>query len=109
MMGAAAAPPVVPDAVWFRDRVLPVLAQRCLGCHDDKDPANETRHRLVAPAAGGVSDAAAVQKNYETVRGFLDAKQPERSAYLLKLVPIQRGGVDHDGGKADDVELPADL
>ena len=107
MKGAPA--PVVHDPAYFRDQVLPLLARHCLGCHDAADPDNTSKHRLVRPAADGRFDALAVQKNYEVVRGFLDAKEPARSTYLLKLIPIARGGVDHDGGKADDAELPADL
>src|SRR5262245_62080442 len=109
MMGSAAGTSVVHDPAYFRDRVLPVLAQHCLGCHDTKDPANETRHRLVAPGADGKFDDAAVQKNYETIRSLMDARSPERSPLLLKLLPTSRGGVDHDGGKADDTGFPRAL
>jgi hypothetical protein len=109
MKGAGAAPAVVHDPVYFRDRVLPLFARHCLGCHESGDPENKTRHRLAAPGADGRFDDAAVQRNYETLRALLDAKDPERSPVLLKLVPIARGGVDHDGGKADDDELPAAL
>ena len=101
--------PVVHDPVYFRDKVLPVLTAQCLGCHDDASPDNETRHRLVAPAADGRFSDDAVRRNYETIRGFMDAKDPARSPLLLKLVPVSRGGVDHDGGKADDDSFPRDL
>lgn len=109
MMGAGAAkyPPVVHDPAYFRDRVLPVLAQQCLGCHDAKDPANESRHRLAAPGPDGKWTEEDVRANYEMVRGLASADSPERSLVLSKLVPVSRGGVDHDGGKADDVEIPA--
>ncbi|MCE9637220.1 MAG: PKD domain-containing protein [Planctomycetes bacterium] len=108
MMGAAAQP-IVHDPAYFRDRVLPVLAQHCIACHEAGDPDNKSKNRIVAPGADGKFDAAAVQKNYETFRALMDAKVPERSTVLLKLIPVSRGGVDHDGGKADDTEFPSDL
>lgn len=109
MMGSGGAAPVVHDPAYFRTNVLPILTQQCLGCHEAGLPDNKTRHRLVPPAADGKFSDDVVRRNYESVRLLVDAKEPERSPLLLKLVPVSRGGVDHDGGKADDSELPAAL
>src|SRR5439155_5309560 len=81
----------------------------CLGCHDAADKANKTRHRLERRGKDGKWQDDVVQRNYEMYARLLDARQPERSAVLAKLTPISQGGVDHDGGKANDVELPRDL
>jgi hypothetical protein len=102
-------PAVVHDPAYFRDRVLPVLAAQCLGCHAADNPDNQSRNRLVAPGPGGKFDDDAVRRNYENVRALMDARRPERSPLLLKLVPASRGGVDHDGGKANDEGFPKDL
>ena len=103
------APAVVHDPAYFRDRVLPVLAAKCLGCHADDVADNQSRNRLVPPGADGKFTDDAVRRNYENVRALMDARRPERSPLLLKLVPTSRGGVDHDGGKADDESFPRDL
>lgn len=108
MMSGESAP-VIHDPAYFRDRVMPLLLRHCAGCHDDASPDNTTRHRLVRAAPDGRTDENVVRRNYESVRALLDARRPERSPILLKLVPPSRGGVDHDGGKADDDSFPKDL
>ena len=51
----------------------------------------------------------ALQKNYESISALLSPKSPARSLLLLKLTPMNRGGVDHDGGKADGGDMPESL
>ncbi len=92
---------VVHDPAFFRANVLPLLERNCIGCHDADDPDNRTRHRLVPPGPDGAFSDAAVQANYESITQLVHAPAPERSLLLLKLVPLARGGIDHDGGKAD--------
>ena len=100
---------VVHDPAFFRERVLPVLERHCIGCHDDEDPNNRTRHRLRPPDPDGSWSDAAVQSNYESVTALLHGAAPERSLLLLKLVPLTHGGIDHDGGKADGTDFDASL
>lgn len=100
---------VIRDPAYFRDQILPVLDLNCFGCHDAEDPANETRHRLVPPGPDGTWSPDDVQANYEMVVGLLDEYRPERSRYLLKLLPPREGGLDHDGGWADGGEFDAAL
>lgn len=107
MGGAGDPPPVVPDPGYLRDKVLPLLDRHCGGCHDASLSDNRTRNKLVAPGADGRFDADAVRRNYDNLKQFLDPQRPERSALLQKLV--SGGGIDHDGGKADDSDFPADL
>lgn len=102
MMGGGAAGSVQHDPATFRDRVLPVLLRECIGCHDADAPENRTKHRLVDAGPGAALSEAQVRANYDTVRSFLRPEAPERSVLLLKLLPAARGGVDHDGGKADE-------
>lgn len=102
-------PVVVHDPQIFEKKLLPVLVQQCLGCHDAADPQNKTRNRMTAPGADGAFTPDAVRLNYENARALANAATPERSLLLAKLIPVSRGGIDHDGGKADGNELPAHL
>jgi hypothetical protein len=109
MGGAGGRTPVVHDPAYFRDRVLPLVARHCLECHEDADKENKTRNRLARPERGGRFADEAVEANYRNVVRLLDPVTPERSTILAKLNPVSLGGVDHDGGKADDVHFPRDL
>lgn len=109
MAGAAGRRPVVHDAAYFRDRVLPLVAKHCLECHADSDKENKSKNRLAKPARDGRFSDEAVEANYKDLVRFLDPVTPERSTVLAKLTPVAQGGVDHDGGKADDVHFPRDL
>ena len=97
---------VVHDPAYFRAHVLPLLARQCAGCHEADDPENKSKHRLVPPTPSGAFTDEAVEANYRMYSALVDARAPERSLLLAKLLPPSRGGVDHDGGKADDVDLP---
>ena len=108
-MGGGMQQGVVHDPAFFRDRVLPLLERNCIGCHDAEDPNNRTRHRLLPPDPDGTWDDGVVQANYASVTQLLHAPAPERSLLLLKLVPTSRGGVDHDGGKADGTDFDPSL
>ncbi len=99
---------VVHDPRYFREHVLPLLEQHCVSCHERGDENNESNNQLIAALAGAWSDAA-VEHNYKNVISLLDADDPARSRLLLKLVPMVRGGLDHDGGKADDEYFPSAL
>lgn len=111
MDSMAAKPParVVHDAAYFRDQVMPLLERHCVACHDAADPVNDTRNRLVAKGKDGAWTDDEVRANYENVVRLLDPQRPERSALLLKVLPAGQGGVEHDGGKADDEMLPRNL
>jgi hypothetical protein len=100
---------VVHDPQLFREEVLPLLERECIGCHDAEDPDNRSNHRLFPPEPDGTWDDEIVQANYEGVTELVYAPAPERSRLLLKLVPIDHGGVDHDGGKADGGDFDASL
>lgn len=106
-MGAARR--VQRDPGFFRDRVLPVLAKHCGGCHGSENPDNATQHRLELPAEGATFTDDQVERNFKGVDALLHPTDPARSRLLLKLVPVLYGGVDHDGGKADGEEFPFDL
>jgi hypothetical protein len=113
-MGGAMAGPggerrVVHDPVYFREKVLPIVGRICIECHDDADKENKSKNRLVKKGPDGTWTDDAVQRNYENLVKFLNPVTPERSTVLLKLVPIANGGIDHDGGKADDEHLPRSL
>jgi hypothetical protein len=100
---------VVHDPAFFREHVLPILERDCIGCHDAEDPDNRTRHRILPPDPDGTWDDEVVQANYESITQLVYGAAPERSQLLLKLVPTARGGVDHDGGKADGSDFDASL
>ncbi len=108
-MAGSAPRRVVHDPVYFRENVLPLLDRNCASCHDAADPENKSKNRLVARGKDGAWTDDAVRLNYENVVKFLDPATPERSTVLLKLVPVSFGGIDHDGGKADDEHLPRAL
>jgi hypothetical protein len=100
---------VIHDPAYFREKVLPIVGRICVECHDAADKENKSKNRLVKKGADGTWSDDAAQQNYANVVKFLDPVTPERSTVLLKLVPIANGGVDHDGGKADDEHLPRAL
>jgi hypothetical protein len=109
-MGPAPAPRrVVHDVAYFRDKVQPLLQRHCVECHAAGDRENTSKNRLVPRGADGAWTDEATEANYKNVVRFLDTATPERSTVLAKLTPVPDGGVDHDGGKADDVHLPRDL
>jgi hypothetical protein len=109
MAGRTGPARVVHDAAYFKDRVLPILDRHCVECHDTADKKNETKNRLVPKGRDGAWTDDEVRANYENVVKFLDPARPERSTVLLKLTPLSAGGIDHDGGKADDEHFPRDL
>ncbi len=109
MGGADARRPVVHDAPYFRDKVLPLIGRHCIECHADDDAENKSKNRLARRGKDGAWSDDAVEKNYKNIVRFLDAAAPERSTVLLKLSPIAMGGIDHDGGKCDDEHFPRDL
>jgi hypothetical protein len=109
MMAGGEGRRVVHDPAYFKEKVLPILGRVCIECHDAADKENKSKNRLVKKGADGTWSDDAVRANYENVVKFLDPATPERSTVLLKLVPVAKGGVDHDGGKADDEHLPAAL
>ncbi len=100
---------IAHDPAYFRERVLPLLERDCIGCHDADDPDNETRHKILAQDDGDSWSAAAVETNYKSITRLLHPQSPARSLLLLKLVPMDRGGVDHDGGKADGSDFDTTL
>ncbi len=108
MAGPAARLPVVHDPAYFREKVLPLVDRHCMECHDAADKTNKSKNRLTRRAKEGWTDEA-VEANYKNVVQFLSADRPERSTVLAKLCPVADGGIDHDGGKADDVHLPREL
>ncbi len=97
------------DPAFFRTDVLPLLERECIGCHDADDPDNITRHRLTAPDDGTSWTPESVEANYKGITALLHAPAPERSTLLSKLAPMTRGGVDHDGGKADGTDFDTAL
>jgi hypothetical protein len=109
MGGETARRPVVHDPAYFKKNVLPLVGRHCIECHADDDPENKTKNRLARRGADGAWSDEAVEKNYKNLVAHLNAATPERSTVLLKLAPISNGGVDHDGGKADDDHFPRDL
>lgn len=108
---AGPAPPrrVQHDPAYFRERVLPLVERHCLECHAQDAKDNDTKNRLARRGADGKWTDEAVEANYRNLVAFLDPAAPERSTVLLKLVSIANGGIDHDGGKADDTHFPRDL
>jgi hypothetical protein len=109
MTGSADRRPVVHDAAYFRDKVLPLVDRHCMECHLDADKENKSRNRLLPRGKDKRFSDEAVEANYRNLVRFLDPATPERSTVLAKLNPVALGGVDHDGGKADDVHFPRDL
>jgi hypothetical protein len=109
MAGRTGPARVVHDPAYFRERVLPILDRHCVECHDTADEKNETKNRLVPKGRDGAWTDDEVRANYENIVKFLDAAHPERSTALLKLTPLGAGGIDHDGGKADDEHFPRDI
>jgi len=97
------------DPAFFRTDVLPLLERECIGCHDAEDPDNTTTHRLTAPDDGKTWTPAAVEANYKSIVALLHPPAPERSTLLSKLAPMTRGGIDHDGGKADGTDFDTAL
>jgi len=109
MTGGAMRRGVVHDPQLFREEILPILERECIGCHDAGDPDNRSKHRLFPREVDGTWDEEIVQANYENVTGPVHAPAPERSLLLLKLVPLDHGGIDHDGGKADGGDFDSTL
>ena len=85
-----------PRLDWLAERyVAPFVEAECAECH--RQGGGDFR---LDPTGGEANRRA----DFEGVRAFVNRDRPEESLFLLKVVPLADGGLDHAGGTFLDTE-----
>lgn len=86
------------DYAYFKSTVSPMLRRLCGECHADPRKRKKMGKFFLRPAPGRRIRERFEERNFKTVRAFIEEQDPAASIVLLKAIGAARGGVTHEGG-----------
>ena len=86
------------DYRYFKSTISPMLRRLCGECHADPRKRKKMGKFFLRPAPGRRMRERFEERNFETVRDFIEEEDPSASLVLLKALGAARGGVTHEGG-----------
>lgn len=87
-----------PNYLYFERKVQPLLARHCLRCHANTKLPVGKYYLQPREKGSNTFSSTATRKNFEATIAFLDKKKPDESKFLLKVLDLKQGGVEHGGG-----------
>lgn len=86
------------DYAYFKSTVAPMLRRLCGECHANPRKRKKMGKFFLRPAPGRRVRERFEERNFKTVRAFIEEQDPAASIVLLKAIGAARGGVTHEGG-----------